>query len=434
MSKLKDLPTEIILKILKNLEIGDLFFWSQVSQRFRAISQNICLWEKVNICDEKIPFGLVKQIVQNGCSYLSVYHCNVFGAKSSLSRSSQLKYLDLSFGNVNLEMLKILLSSCYSLVKLSLANLTLDLEIMEILTSQNGQTLQVLDLAFCKGLALDSDCVKCIVNNCHALTELNLNLTELSEASVKYLTQHLTPTITKLNIGHAKGINSECVESLVSRCNQITALDLQSTPITADAIHAILIHLKLSLEELDVNGPHMDGYFQYIQMIRGKTMLSTMQNLKVFNCASLEGDVVVQLKQQHPGLIINQKNLTIATPELSFNPHFGFWDIEAGKVSYLGPAIGLSEASGNSDTPYDTSMLHIKNMLRLSCLEPDYRPDTYMTDSHLDLMNNKTLHIAISRKHRPSLKRLGRPSTTWIDDLEADFDSNGEEEENLPNM
>ena len=119
--------------------------------------------------------------------------------------------------------------------------------------------------------------------------------------------------------------------------------------ITADAIHAILIHLKLSLEELDVNGPNMDGYFQYIrhsQMDRDKDMLSTMKNLKVFNCTSLKKDFVAQLKQKHPGLSINQKDLKIATPEQSLNPDFGFWDIEAAKVSYLGPESGLCEASG----------------------------------------------------------------------------------------
>ena len=180
MSNLEDLPDEIILKILNNMEIGELVFaWSRVSKRFRAISQDESLWEKVNICDEKIRFGLVKRIVQNGCAYLSLYHCNVFGANLSLGRTSQLKYLDLSFAKVNLPILKTLLSSCHSLQNLSLANLTLDWETIYILSTQNGRTLQVLDLAFCKGLDNKHDCVKCIVDNCRSLTQLNLNFTNL---------------------------------------------------------------------------------------------------------------------------------------------------------------------------------------------------------------------------------------------------------------
>ena len=230
MSSIEDLPDEIILTILKNIEFGELVFsWSKVSKKFRAISQDKSLWKKVNICDEKIRFGLVKRIVQNGCAYLSLYHCNVFGANTQVSKTSQLKYLDLSFGKVNLATLKTLLSSCHSLQKLSLANLCLNLEIIKILCTQNGQTLQVLDLAFCKGLAYDSDCLKWTVNNCLSLTELNLNFTDLSKASVKHLTKHLTPKITKLNIGHLKWINAECVGSLVSSCKKIMALDLKST-------------------------------------------------------------------------------------------------------------------------------------------------------------------------------------------------------------
>ena len=71
--QLEDLPDEIILRIFKNLDFEELFSWYQVSKRFRAISQDACLWKKVNICDEKIQFGLVKRIVQNGCTYLSRY-------------------------------------------------------------------------------------------------------------------------------------------------------------------------------------------------------------------------------------------------------------------------------------------------------------------------------------------------------------------------
>ena len=437
MSKLEDLPDEITVKIFKNLNIGDLFSWSQVSKKFRAISQDECFWKKVNICDEKIPFGLVKQIIQNGCTFLSLYHCNVFGANTHFSKTSQLKYLDLSFGKVNLATLKTLLSSCHSLQKLSLANLYLNLEIIKILCTQNGQTLQVLDLAFCKGLAYDSDCLKWIVNNCLTLTELNLNFTGLSKASVRHLTKHLTPKITKLNIGHLKWIDAECVGSLVSRCKKITALDLKSTSITADAIHAILIHLKLSLEELDVNGPNMEGYFQYIrhsQMDRDKDMLSTMKNLKVFNCTSLKKDFVAQLKQKHPGLSINQKDLKIATPEQSLNPDFGFWDIQAAKVSYLGPEKGLCEASGNSSMLCDTSMLQITDMMRLSFLEPDLIEP--------DLMLNKMMYVDNLRKHRPSLaafddrasKKMdsdhnGLEQLPDIDDFEADDNSDEEEEE-----
>ena len=61
MSSIEDLPDEIILTILKNIEFGELVFsWSKVSKKFRAISQDKSLWKKVNICDEKIPFFFIQ--------------------------------------------------------------------------------------------------------------------------------------------------------------------------------------------------------------------------------------------------------------------------------------------------------------------------------------------------------------------------------------
>ena len=398
MSNLEDLPDEIILKILKNLEIGELVFCSKVSKKFRTISQDKSLWKKVNICDEKIPFGLVKQIVQNGCNYLSLYHCDVLGANSGFNRASQLKYLDLSFFKGNLKRLEALLSSCYSLQKLSLANLTLNLEIIEIVCTQNGQTLQVLDLAFCKGLSYDSDSVECIVNNCRSLTELNLNFTELSEASVKYLTQHLTPNITKLNVGYLKWINSECVELLVNRCDKITTLDLQSTSINTLCVITDLKRTYTNMVELDVGGNSETEYFN--DLFAGN-MLKSMPNLKVYNCDSAYLQEDTLLEHRFPGLKINQGGLKIATPEQSFNPDLGFWDIEASKVSYLGPVKGLCEASDNSDMLSDYSTYCISD-----------------TSTDITKLTSLSHHFA-TRAHRPSLKSL---DTAACKKMDSDLD------------
>ena len=60
--QLEDLPDEIVLRIFKNLEFEDLFSWYQVSKRFRAISQDACLWIKVNIWDQNTPLGLENKL------------------------------------------------------------------------------------------------------------------------------------------------------------------------------------------------------------------------------------------------------------------------------------------------------------------------------------------------------------------------------------
>ena len=84
------------------------------------------------------------------------------------------------------------------------------------------------------------------------LKELNLNSTELTEDSVHFLTHHLTPGITKLNLAGFEFISDEDILSLVSRCNQLSSLDLQKTAITNDGLSMIITHLKTNLEKLDV--------------------------------------------------------------------------------------------------------------------------------------------------------------------------------------
>ena len=44
--KFEDLPNEIILKVMSNLETEDLFSWWKLSKRFKAISQDESLWSK----------------------------------------------------------------------------------------------------------------------------------------------------------------------------------------------------------------------------------------------------------------------------------------------------------------------------------------------------------------------------------------------------
>jgi hypothetical protein len=60
--QIEDLPDEIILRIFKNLEIEELFSWYQVSKRFRAISQDACLWINVNIWDVNTPVELENKL------------------------------------------------------------------------------------------------------------------------------------------------------------------------------------------------------------------------------------------------------------------------------------------------------------------------------------------------------------------------------------
>ena len=100
--QIEDLPNEIILQILRNLEIKDLIRCNHVSKRIRSISYNETLWHKINLYGcKKVPVELLHLAVKNGCKYLSLEWAFFdttlsFNSKDFFTIPTQLKYLILS--------------------------------------------------------------------------------------------------------------------------------------------------------------------------------------------------------------------------------------------------------------------------------------------------------------------------------------------------
>ena len=81
ITKLEDLPNEILLKVFDNFQINDLINCGQVNRRIRSIAQDETLWQKVNLdCKRdqylnyksgphgyRISAGLIQLILENGC-------------------------------------------------------------------------------------------------------------------------------------------------------------------------------------------------------------------------------------------------------------------------------------------------------------------------------------------------------------------------------
>ena len=166
------------------------------------------------------------------------------------------------------------------------------------------------------------------------MTELNLNSTQLSEESMRYLTQNLTPNITKLNLSGFESIKDEDIGALVSRSNKLSTLDLQKTVITNDALATIIRHLGQILEQFDV----IDSLDLSLNPLFLVNNINSMSKLKILNCYSRSDEsyvsVIAILRHNFPHLNINHFDLTIATPENVFESDYGFWDIEAKKASY----------------------------------------------------------------------------------------------------
>ena len=91
----EDLPDEVLLNIFSFLDIKGVLQCGQVSKRLKAISNDQCLWLKLNLHGQEVPYGIIEKSIQNGCEYLNLGLSCVHGGKKS-EVPWKLKYLELS--------------------------------------------------------------------------------------------------------------------------------------------------------------------------------------------------------------------------------------------------------------------------------------------------------------------------------------------------
>ena len=279
--KLGDLPVEVLLNVFIFLELPDLNRCGQVSKRLRSISLVQSLWQTVILlndtwnsdCPEKttMSINLVERILDRGCTTLSLQRCRLKGTysryffdgglsknlikKIRISGSSQLINLDLyqcDFTNGSLETL---LLSCHSLKKLSLTEYNINifpLSILRTFYTQNGQSLQTLNLAFTH--VLDGEHIKLIVKNCVGLKEVDFSDCCLSDHCIRLLVKGITKNVEKIGLALSSSVSDHSIAILVSRCNKIKSLNLAFNYISDNSLIIIKQHLKDTLEELDVTG------------------------------------------------------------------------------------------------------------------------------------------------------------------------------------
>ena len=345
------LPNEIIYHVFGYLKIVDLLKCGQVSKKFRAISiDEQYQWPKmVNLCYKKVPVEFLEKLLDSGCKYLSLSEAALEGILN-LPTASRLKYLNLSgFGLTGYRKIRdfsnkiVLMKSCISLQKLSLSKIELFLNLIRITSLQNGKTLEVLDLSKCTFMAshnLDSDgvsefdCVRQIVENCTELKELSLSKTNLCEQSVDVLVSNLTLKIKKLDLFDMHYLRDKHVKKLVTRCNNITELNLGGwTKITKQSLSFIIENLKLTLVKLSYEPTYV------IFNLNDLLQLKRMEKLKILCYAMDEYWNHIDwrwLKRQLPNIRINTNpgSIKIATPcqpKYNWNKSYskGFWEIKA---------------------------------------------------------------------------------------------------------
>ena len=140
-ASLEDLPYEIILKILKYLNIKDLFRCMAVNKKLRVAANDKSLWEVMHLTGE-FPAELLKQVLIRGCQYLSLYSCySPYERRKSSLESDKLKYLSVCNSNTFIQERAIPYVLCPNLEKVSviatptiqgITNFVMDLSLIEI--------------------------------------------------------------------------------------------------------------------------------------------------------------------------------------------------------------------------------------------------------------------------------------------------------------
>jgi hypothetical protein len=178
------LPDEIILEIFTYLEFLDNASASQVCKKWKLLSEDQFLWQKINLSDRRVPAKFIEKALRHGCQYLSLCGTEIkYLPKYAFSAPNQLKYLSISCSIYYQDypivsdheiLMKNLLSASQSLEKLSIRFGNQDHEYgthFQPNIIQNSQTLTVLKIEDLKPLGLDT--IQLIFTNCLELTEVS---------------------------------------------------------------------------------------------------------------------------------------------------------------------------------------------------------------------------------------------------------------------
>ena len=327
MNFIEKLPDEIILKIFKELKLKELGQCAQVCKKFRHITQDESLWQKINLYEKKVTPEFIAHILKQKTKYLNLFCAKIPKTCKELQsdyfpKENQLKYLNLGFSTAQEEFLKYLTSTSSSLEKLSLAWLDIDSEFLEGLV-QNSLTLKVLHLFDCNGLDQmygTRKSIEIITSTFDQLTELNLGQTKLSRESIVYLCSNLTENLEKLSLENIKLIDED-IKTLLPRCCKLTELDLNYTSITNQTVPIIIENLSKTLVKLSL--PYEIDDLSKLMELKRMSKLKYLW-LERYRVPSVKKDT---LKKSLVGIDINEGGLRIAYPDQIFESKKGIWEI-----------------------------------------------------------------------------------------------------------
>ena len=101
--ELADFPDEIVLKVFASLDLKDLLNCGQVSKRFRTISHDKFLWQRIDLSGKSVSAAFIQFILERGCKHLDLSNSRTLDLKSIqqiFTNCVQLTELNLEYVNI----------------------------------------------------------------------------------------------------------------------------------------------------------------------------------------------------------------------------------------------------------------------------------------------------------------------------------------------
>ena len=150
--ELAEFPDEIILKMFSSLDLKDLLNCGQVSKRFRSISHDEFLWQRIDLTGTSVSAAFIQFILDRGCKHLD------------LSNSCALDFNSIQH----------IFNNCVQLTELNLVEST-NISIKESSFLFKSRTPQLEKVEICILYNEDpGEHVKILLERCNQLEELHL--------------------------------------------------------------------------------------------------------------------------------------------------------------------------------------------------------------------------------------------------------------------
>ena len=150
--ELADFPDELVLKVFASLDSKDLLNCGQVSKRFRRISHDELLWQRIDLRGKIVSAAFIQFILDRGCKHLD------------LSNSCALDFNSIQH----------IFNNCVQLTELNLVEST-NISIKESSFLFKSRTPQLEKVEICILYNEDpGEHVKILLERCNQLKELHL--------------------------------------------------------------------------------------------------------------------------------------------------------------------------------------------------------------------------------------------------------------------